>query len=670
MNPSSEVLPRQEDDHRFRQLVEAITDCAIYMLDRQGRVASWNPGAERFKGYRAHEIIGQHFSRFYTDEDRARDAPARALRTAAEEGRFESEGWRVRKDGTRFWAQVLIDPVRSDSGEVVGFAKITRDITERREAQLALEETRRALFQSQKLDAIGQLTGGVAHDFNNLLMAILGSLELLRKRLPADDAKAKTFVEIAVQGAERGAALTKRMLAFARKQDLSLEGVDISVLVRGMSGLLLRSIGPDIQLRIHFPRHLPPATTDANQLETALLNLVTNARDAMPGGGEITLEAASETLGPDSAIGLPAGRYITLSVIDDGAGMDDETLERAAEPFFTTKGVGKGTGLGLSMVHGLAEQSGGRLTLHREPGRGLRVALWFPQALVAAEITRQEPDAPHESTPPLDVLIVDDDGLVLMNTAAMLEDLGHRVISTVSSLDALAALERSRVDLVITDYAMPQMNGLELAHAIEKRWPGLHVVMASGFAEMPAEPGATQRQRISKPYAQSDLARLLHQLFGVESGRVAGLSEPALNSSGGAPTEPSDRGLDADHLRSAGLAAGAFVPMAELLPAMVWIGDQTGRCVYLNKAQRDFWGVHGEDLSSFSWNSTLLVEDAEALFEIFRVAMSQRQAFTAQARYRRADGAIRTLRTQAQPRFGPNQEFLGMIGVNSDVTED
>jgi len=402
----------RQSEEQFRLLVQGVTDYAIYTLDPAGRVSSWNAGAERIKGYRSDEILGEHFSRFYIDEDREAGEPAQALRTAVAEGRFEKEGWRVRKDGTRFWAQVVIDPIRNDRGVLIGFTKITRDITERRQAQIALEETRQALFQSQKLDAIGQLTGGVAHDFNNLLMAILGSLELLRKRLQPGDPKAKALLENALQGAERGAALTQRMLAFARKQELRLEGVDIPALVRGMSGLFSRSVGPGIQLRTRFPRQLPPATTDANQLEAALLNLVVNARDAMPNGGEIAIEASAQTLDAESSLGLPAGRYVRLTVIDDGEGMDDETLARAAEPFFTTKGVGKGTGLGLPMVHGLAEQSGGRLRLGREPGRGARIELWLPEAAAAADPRAAAAiEAVIESVRPLVVLVVDDDGL-------------------------------------------------------------------------------------------------------------------------------------------------------------------------------------------------------------------------------------------------------------------
>ena len=365
------------EEGRYRLLIEAVTDYAIYMLDPTGIVSSWNPGAERFKGYAASEIIGQHFSRFYTEEDQKSGLPARALETAQREGKFENEGWRVRKDGTRFWAFVVIDPIRRPSGEIIGFAKITRDLTERREAQQKLAETREALLQSQKMDAIGQLTGGIAHDFNNLLMAVIGSLELMRKRLP-NDPKLVALLDNAVHGAKRGATLTNRMLAFARRQELKQEPVDIPELVRGMTELLQRSLGPSINIETRFPLVSKPVLGDANQLEMILLNLTVNARDAMPDGGQIVIATREEVLQAGNQ--LKPGTYICLTVSDTGTGMDEGTLARAMEPFFTTKGIGKGTGLGLSMVHGVAEQSRGWFTLRSRKGEGTTAELWLPVA--------------------------------------------------------------------------------------------------------------------------------------------------------------------------------------------------------------------------------------------------------------------------------------------------
>jgi CheY-like chemotaxis protein/two-component sensor histidine kinase len=322
---------------------------------------------------------------------------------------------------------------------------------------------------------------------------------------------ATRLLDNAVQGAQRGAALTQRMLAFARKQELKLEGVDVPALMRGITILLQRSLGPSIELATVFPPELPPALTDANQLEIALLNLALNARDAMPGGGRITIEATEETLAGGGAIALPAGSYVRLAVIDQGVGMDEATLARAAEPFFTTKGVGKGTGLGLPMVHGLAEQSGGRMKLSSRLGEGTRVEIWLPRADAvglrgAAGLTNGDPNGP--ALRPCVVLAVDDDSLVLTNTAAMLEDLGHKVLVAASGAEALALLAEHAVDLVITDYAMPQMTGLELAREIEARRPGLGVVLATGYAELPPGDGE-DIPRLAKPYSQAELARLL-----------------------------------------------------------------------------------------------------------------------------------------------------------------
>jgi PAS domain S-box-containing protein len=287
----SENTVDRADVDRYRRLIDAITDYAIYMLDIDGYVSSWNPGARRFKGYEADEILGQHFSRFYTPEDRAAGVPERALRTAAAEGRFDTEGWRVRKDGQRFWAHVVIDPIRDESGLVVGFAKITRDLTERMLARSALEQAQHALFQTQKLESIGKLTGGIAHDFNNLLTAVIVSLELLRKQLPRGDERAHGLLDNALHGAERGSALTQRMLAFARRQELNMKAVRLRPLVDGMLDMLDRSLGPTIKLITDIPESLPPAHTDVNQLETALLNLALNARDAMGESGTIRIFA-------------------------------------------------------------------------------------------------------------------------------------------------------------------------------------------------------------------------------------------------------------------------------------------------------------------------------------------------------------------------------------------
>jgi PAS domain S-box-containing protein len=511
MEQSDRLSASLTEDGRYRLLIEAVTDYAIYMLDPSGIVTSWNPGAERFKGYTSAEIIGQHFSRFYTEEDRKSGLPVRALETARREGKFESEGWRVRKDGSLFWAYVVIDPIYLPSGDIIGFAKITRDLTERRKTQQELEKTREILLQSQKMEAIGQLTGGIAHDFNNLLMAVLSSLELMRKRLP-DDPKLVTLLENAIHGARRGTTLTKRMLAFARRQELKQEAVDIPQLIRGMTDLLQRSLGPSISIQTRFPLVIKPALTDANQLEMALLNLTVNAREAMPDGGQIVVATREESMPAGDINGLEPGRYICLTVSDAGTGMDEATLKRATEPFFTTKGPDKGTGLGLSMVHGLAEQCGGGFTLQSQKGEGTIAELWLPVAEKPAhaidhiQLSAGDAVTDHGA---LVVIAVDDDGLVLTNTIAMLEDLGHTVFPASSGKEALDILRREdAVDLVITDQVMPHMTGVQLAEAIQKEWPDLSLIIATGYAEI--KPGVGMGlPKLSKPFTEDELTEKL-----------------------------------------------------------------------------------------------------------------------------------------------------------------
>ena len=496
----------QESERGFELLVESVTDYAIYMLDPNGQIVSWNSGATRIKGYDSEEIIGKNFSCFYSENDRAADIPMRGLRIAAAEGRMETEGWRLRKDGTRFWANVIIDAIRSN-GELIGFAKVTRDITERRAAEARLR-------QAQKMEAVGQFTGGAAHDFNNLLMAILGSLEILRKRLP-DDPKILALLDNAVQGAKRGTSLTQRMLAFARRQELKHETVELRQLIDGMGELLERSIGPTVSLESHFPREPVYVRTDANQLETALLNLAINARDAMPQGGSLSISVTIEHIDRDQLTSLASGDYACLSVKDSGQGMDDATLAKATEPFFTTKGVGKGTGLGLSMVDGLAGQSGGRLTLHSEPGQGTTVCIWLPAVAYEAAALQAAGDGTHvvAAKRGLRILAVDDDSLVLANVAAMIEDLGHLAITASSGARALEMLENdSAIELVVSDQAMPGMTGLQLQGALRKSHPDLPFILTSGYAEMSGKIDPTIA-RLAKPYTQQELVGAIDRIF-------------------------------------------------------------------------------------------------------------------------------------------------------------
>jgi signal transduction histidine kinase len=385
-------------------------------------------------------------------------------------------------------------------------AELERRVEERtREHEAALAQ----VHEMRKLESLGQLTGGVAHDFNNLLMVILGNLQLLRKRLP-DDPRLLRLVDGAVQGAERGATLTRRMLAFARRQELRPETVDLPHLVMGMEEMLRRTLGPSIEITTDFPANLPTIRVDPNQLELAVLNLAVNARDAMPHGGRLMISGWNEPSGPRCPPELSQGWYVCLSVQDTGVGMDEMTLKRAAEPFFTTKGAGKGTGLGLSMVHGLAAQSDGAMHMISHPSEGTTILLWLPISNEAPVIAPPPPLAMQsEATEGYLVLVVDDDPLITASTAAMLEDLGHVAIEATSGHQALDLLQRgTKVDVVITDHAMPGMTGSELARLIRQDWPHLPLILATGYAELPANSDTTL-PRLSKPYVLDDLSSQL-----------------------------------------------------------------------------------------------------------------------------------------------------------------
>lgn len=511
----------RESEQQFRLLVQSVTDYAIFMLDPTGRVSNWNAGAQRIKGYLPQEIVGEHFSRFYTAADRENGLPERALQTARDEGRFIGEGWRVRKDGTQFWASVVIDPIRSEDGTLLGFAKVSRDITEKRDAERALEQTREALFQSQKMEAIGQLTGGVAHDFNNLLAAVMGSLELAMKRLSGADTRVTSLLQNAIEGAKRGSVLTQRMLAFARRQDLKPEPIAVRSLVDGMSVLLRPSLGPHIALENRVADDMPCVEADTNQIEMALLNLAVNARDAMPDGGSLVIDASTESVGEASDLRVKPGSYICLSVTDQGEGMDKATLQKATEPFFTTKGVGKGTGLGLSMVKGVAEQLGGELKLHSLKGQGTRAELWLPIAQEGPVVREAaEAGSTNGEQKMLRVLAVDDDSLVLMNTVAVLEELGHHVLEAGSGAKALEILRAGEpVDVVVTDQAMPHMTGLELAAVIHAEWPQVKLVLATGYGELPTR-SQFRFAKLSKPFLEKDLARAIGEVVSMSPERV------------------------------------------------------------------------------------------------------------------------------------------------------
>ncbi|MBP2290993.1 hybrid sensor histidine kinase/response regulator [Azospirillum rugosum] len=481
-------------EERFRLLVQGVTDYAIFMLDPGGHVTNWNSGAQRMKGYSAEDIVGQHFSRFYTEEDRAAGVPARALQTAEREGRIEMEGWRLRKDGSRFWASVVIDAIRDDRGTLIGFGKVTRDITERREAQIALDEARQALFQAQKMEAVGQLTGGIAHDFNNLLQAIGGSLELLERRLAAGRTDVGKYVAATRSSVERAAALTQRLLAFSRRQPLKPEAVDLNALVTGMRDLIDRSVGEAVEVALELGGGLWTARADANQLENALLNLAINARDAMPDGGRLTIATANVHVAPgDGNAELKAGDHVMLAVSDTGVGMPPDVLSRAFEPFFTTKPIGQGTGLGLSQLYGFVHQSDGHIRIDSEEGRGTTVTIWLPRGSgTAAE--RPEPCAvaPLPTAARGTVLVVEDEAIVRMLLVEALAEQGFTVLEAEDGNAAAAILASAKdIDLLATDVGLPGLNGRQLAEMARAQRPELKVLFLTGYAYNASIDGAS-----------------------------------------------------------------------------------------------------------------------------------------------------------------------------------
>ena len=647
-------MDSHNSERNFALLVGSIVDYAVYMLDPQGNVTSWNRGAERIKGYQAKEIVGQNFSRFYTEEDRAQSLPVRALATALREGRYEAEGWRVRKDGSRFWASVVIDPI-FDHGDHIGFAKITRDVTERRRNETALIESERQsrgvidtaldgfaqldeagcvlewnpraqtmfgwsreeamgrrlidlvvatedrerfaeylppslrsalslsgggqietvardgqklivelsigvlvmndrqrfnvfmrdltervlieaqLRQAQKMEAVGQLTGGIAHDFNNLLQGIIGSLDLIQLRIDAGrSADIGRFIEGALTSANRAAALTHRLLAFSRQQPLDPKPIGANPLIASMEDLLRRTMGERIQLEFELATDLWPTLCDSNQLESALLNLSINARDAMPAGGRLTIRSRNVDVDPAKVGALrdmSSGQYICIDVTDTGTGMPQEVIERAFDPFFTTKPAGQGTGLGLSMVYGFARQSNGHCEIRSKPGLGTTIRLYLPRH--SAEIQASPPAlAPHSPAGEGEVVLVVEDEPVVRNIVLeVLHQLGYQALEAASGEAALELLGSGQaIDLLVSDIGLPGLNGRLLADAAKQLHPEIKVLLMTGYASAAALAGgflAPGMELITKPFTVQALALRIREMIENTERGIRRHSDPA-----------------------------------------------------------------------------------------------------------------------------------------------
>ena len=492
---------------------------ALHSVDKDQVVVNVSDRWLHLMGYGERgEVVGRHISDFFDFAGKDGEI-ARDIKSLRDTGTIEESAYTmIRRGGERVDVTIAarMAPGRDAAGARVIVA--VSDITERRRAETARDRAETALNQARKLETIGQLSGGIAHDFNNLLMAIRSSLELLERRLPEGDARSAKYVANAVRATERGASLTQRMLAFARKQDLATAAVDTNALIEGMADLLNRSLGPRMEVALHLGQGLDAAFVDPNQLEMAILNLCVNARDALEDEGTVTIETGAVEDG--AKIGLAPGRYVRIAVRDEGAGMDAATLAQAVEPFFTTKGIGKGTGLGLPMVYGFATQSGGTFRLASTPGKGTVAEILLPVS-AEAETRPPEPAAPAPPTadPPRDrlvILAVDDDVLVLMGTVGLLEDLGHEVLEAYSGPEALKVLAtRPDIDLVITDHAMPKMTGVQLAEAIHADRPKMPIILASGYAEMPEGGERHVSARLEKPFGDKGLERVIRQVAGV-----------------------------------------------------------------------------------------------------------------------------------------------------------
>src|SRR3569833_1889544 len=484
----------RSSERQFRLLVDGIRDYAIYMLDPRGVISSWNAGAQRSNGYSANEIIGHHFSRFYTEAARAAGAPVRTLVIAASEGRFEAEGWCVRKYCSPFWASVVVDRIQDEIGLLLGFAKITRDITERRDAQLALQEAKAERVQAQKMVALGYLIGGVAHDFNNLLMIIGGQNQVLR-RLTGDVPRSQRAVEAIEMAITRGAALTRQLLSFSRRQTLRPRSIDLSMQIASFKAMLTGTMG-GMTVSGDVPAGVWPVLADPNELELALLNLAINARDAMPGGGAIAISAENVTLTGTELPARLAGDFVAVTVADTGTGIAPDVLPKIFDPFFTTKQVNKGTGLGLSQVHGFVHQSGGSLAIDTRLGEGTRISLYLPRASAGAAEEEQRPDEDKNATGK--VLLVEDHPEVAEASRAMLVELGYHCEIASSAEAAMEASVRRDFDLLLADIIMPgAVDGIRLAKKNRARKPGIPVLLVSGF---PKNRDESDFPLLRKPY--------------------------------------------------------------------------------------------------------------------------------------------------------------------------
>ncbi len=515
-------------ERRFRLFVQGIRDYAMFMLGPDGCVMEWNAGAQRMLGYTGAEILDQHFSRFYLEEEQQRGEPARALQVAAYEGSYVADGWRVRRDDSRLWASVAIEAIRDEAGTLVGFAHIARDITERREAQRTLERAQQQLAQSQKMEALGQLTGSIAHDFNNLLMIVSGHAQLLRRRL--SEPKHLQAVDAVYAAANRGESLTRQLLAFSRRQPLNPVVINPKERIEAVREMLVGSLRGNIALTCDMPEEVWRLEVDIAELELALVNLTVNARDAMPGGGSITLSATNVVLTKADEVDGLEGDFVAITMTDTGVGIAPDVLPRIFEPFYTTKEFGKGTGLGLSQVYGFSRQSGGTVVAASTVGIGTSITLYLPRShaelVESAKPALVLSDAPAQGT----ILVVEDNYEVAEITASLVEQLGYQAVRAENAGEALSTLRHgAKVDLVLSDVVMPgSMNGFALAQEIRNHYADIPVLLTSGYSDV-VQAASPRLPILRKPFQLAALGSAIREaldLGGPEAtGRVVQFSQ-------------------------------------------------------------------------------------------------------------------------------------------------
>jgi PAS domain S-box-containing protein len=512
----------------FQILIEGVADYAIFALDKEGHVASWNSAAQKIMGYTSEEIIGKHFGIFYRPDERRAGAPNRTLELAVQRGKHEVEGWRIRKNGTPFFITGSVSSNRDDAGNLLGFMNILRDATERRDAEEKLVQAREQLAMSQKMEAIGKLTGGIAHDFNNLLMIIGGNAQIFARLL---DPKLPRAIEAIQTAAKRGESLTRQLLTFSRHQHLSPTIIDLNASIKNMRTMIESSLRGNIVYNENIGDGVWPVKVDLAELELAIVNIAVNARDAMPNGGTFTL-SIDDVMANQDIGDSPSGAYLAIAFSDTGTGIPPNLLSKMFDPFFTTKEVGKGTGLGLSQVYGFAHQAGGTVTADSKVGQGTTITIYLPSC-ADEQITSSAAKTKPQYSQRQAVLVVDDSADVAEVTSSLFEDLGYETIYRDSAEAALKLLEAgTKIDLVFSDIVMPgTIDGVGLAREIRSRYPNLPVVLTTGYSD-------------AAKAAPSNL-RILRKPFDTEALRdfIQDIKPPRLLKTSGAPLAPGTGGV-------------------------------------------------------------------------------------------------------------------------------